>query len=97
INTSNLTVTDGLFLANAQINHWRFEVVYEFATEKSLSSLNFVTNLAPNYGLCSISPLSGTTSTLFDISCIDWVDDDAIKDWTVYGMLKRIFLIEKQK
>ncbi|CAF1074084.1 unnamed protein product [Adineta steineri] len=85
INTSNLTVTDALFLANAQINHWRFEVVYEFATEKSLSSLNLVTNLPPNYGLCSISPLSGTTSTLFDILCIDWVDDDAIKDWTVYA------------
>ena len=62
---------------------WRFEVVFSFASETSSSALNFVINQPPTNGSCSISPLQGTTSTLFTVSCPDWVDDDGIKDYTL--------------
>jgi hypothetical protein len=85
-NTSNFTATDELFLVNPQITLWRFEVVYTFSLETSWSSLNFVINQPPCNGSCSISSLNGTTSTLFDISCPDWFDDDGIEDYSIYGM-----------
>ncbi len=85
-NTSNFTATDELFLVNPQITLWRFEVVYTFGFETSWSSLNFAINQPPYNGSCSISPLNGTTSALFDISCPDWFDDDGIQDYSIYGM-----------
>ena len=84
-NTSNFTATNQLFLSNPQEKLWRFEVVYTFASETSLSSLNFVINQPPYNGSCSINPLNGTTSTLFDISCPDWFDEDGIKEYAIYG------------
>ncbi|CAF1184610.1 unnamed protein product [Adineta ricciae] len=84
-NTCNFTVVNQLFLSNPDIELWRFEVVYTFTSETSSSSLNFVINQPPRNGSCSISPLNGTTSTLFDVSCPDWFDEDKIKDYTIYG------------
>ncbi|CAF1470214.1 unnamed protein product [Adineta ricciae] len=83
-NTSNFTAANQLFLSNPQIELWRFEVVYSFAAEKSVSSLNFVINQPPSNGSCFIYPLNGTTATLFTISCSAWFDSDGIKDYTVY-------------
>ncbi|UJR21041.1 hypothetical protein I4U23_024141 [Adineta vaga] len=83
MNTSNFTSTNQLFLSNPHINLWRFEVVYTFSYETSLSSLNFVINKPPYNGSCSIYPLNGTTTTPFDISCLNWFDEDGIKDYTI--------------
>ena len=66
---------------------WRFEVVYTFVSEKSSSSLNFIVNQPPMNGSCSISPLNGTTSSTFDISCSNWFDEDGIKDYTLYSKI----------
>jgi hypothetical protein len=85
-NTSNFTSVNNLFLNNPQINLWRFEVVYTFTSETSLSSLNFVINQPPSNGSCFINPLNGTTSTLFTIGCPDWFDVDGIKDYSLYSM-----------
>jgi hypothetical protein len=85
--TTNFTATNQLFLSNPQINLWQFEVAYTFSSDTSLSSIIFVINQPPYNGSCSISPLNGTTSTLFDISCLDWFDEDGITDYSVYGML----------
>lgn len=85
-NTSNFTASNQLFLENPQIPLWRFEVVYTLATETSKSALNFAINKPPYNGSCSINPLNGTTSTLFEISCIDWFDEDGIKDYALYGI-----------
>ncbi|CAF1375842.1 unnamed protein product [Adineta ricciae] len=84
-NTSNFTSTNQLFLSNPQIELWRFEVVYSFATEKSVSSLNFVINRPPSNGSCIVDPMNGTTTTLFTVSCKDFFDTDGIKDYTVYS------------
>ena len=86
LNTSNLTATNQLFLSNPQLNLWRFEVVYTFQSETSISSLNFQLNQSPSNGSCSIIPFNGTTSSLFDIQCSNWFDDDGIKDYAIYGM-----------
>ncbi|CAF1599303.1 unnamed protein product, partial [Adineta ricciae] len=84
-NTSNFTATNQLFLSNPQTELWRFEVVYSFATEKSVSSLNFVINQPPSNGSCMVDPMNGTTTTLFTVSCKDFFDTDGIKDYTVYS------------
>jgi hypothetical protein len=85
-NTSNFTAINELFLINPEITLWRFEVVYTFSFETSWSSFNFVLNQPPCNGSCSISSFNGTTSTLFDISCPNWFDDDGIQDYSIYSM-----------
>jgi len=85
--TTNFTATNQLFLSNPQINLWQFEVAYTFSSDTSLSSIIFVINQPPYNGSCSISPLNGTTSTLFDISCCNWFDEDGMTDYSVYGVL----------
>ena len=47
--------------------------------------MSFVINQAPRNGTCSITPLNGTTSTVFTVSCPNWVDSDGIQDYTIYG------------
>ena len=86
--TSNFTATNQLFLENNQYKFWRFEVIYSFRLETSISALNFVINQPPYNGSCFISPHNGTTSTSFSISCPDWFDEDGIKDYSLYCMLK---------
>jgi hypothetical protein len=89
--TTNFTSTNQLFLANPQINLWKFEVVYTFVAETSSSALNFVINQPPQNGSCSINPLNGTTSTLFTISCPNWFDQDGIEDYSLYGTKNCLF------
>ncbi len=85
MNTSNFTAINQLFIENSAIEYWRFEVVYSFESETSSSSINFILNQPPINGSCSISPLNGTTSTLFTISCSNWFDHNGIKDYSFYS------------
>ncbi|CAF1124779.1 unnamed protein product [Adineta steineri] len=85
INTSNFTATDLLFLNNLQISLWRFEVVYTFQSAISTSALNFIINQPPANGSCSINPLNGTITTLFNITCPNWYDVDGIQDYSLYA------------
>ena len=84
-NTNNFTATNQLFLQNPTVRFWRFQVAFSFITETSSSALNFVVNQPPSNGSCSISPLQGTTSTLFTVTCPGWVDDDGVKDYALTG------------
>lgn len=86
--TSNFTATNDLFIQNSSIQRWKFEVIYKFSTETSVSALNFIINEPPQNGSCSISPENGTTSMLFTISCQDWFDKDDIKDYSYYIWIK---------
>jgi len=90
-NTTNFTALNQLFLSNKQINLWRFEVIYTFPLETSLSALNFIINQSPYNGSCQIIPQYGTINTLFTITCPHWFDDDNIKDYSLYGMFKDFF------
>lgn len=94
-NTSNITVAEKLFLNYPNISYWRFEVVYNFEQHSSWSATDFILNSPPANGSCSISPLNGTTMTLFTITCLNWIDVDSIKDYSLFGRslnLKDIFL-----
>ena len=92
--TSNFTAISELFIANPQISHWRFEVTYSFPTEISSSALNFKINPSPENGSCSISPGNRSTTTLFSIDCSGWVDEDGIKDYSIYS---KFICREKEK
>ncbi len=95
-NTSNFTATNKLFLNRPEIELWRFEVVYTFEKETSLSALNFKINPKPSNGTCSIDPSNGTTSTLFNITCSNWYKEDNIKDYSLYSTLN-IFSKKKKQ
>ncbi len=56
----------------------------------SSSSINFKKNSPPSNGSCSINPLNGTTTTVFTISCLNWFDENGIKDYSLYS--KRIMI-----
>jgi hypothetical protein len=84
--TNNFTALNQLFLSNEYIDLWRFEVVYTFPSQTSSSSLNFKINQPPSNGSCEIDPENGTTNTLFTIKCSDWINNDDIKDYSLYGM-----------
>ena len=84
-NTKNFTITKEFLINYFHIECWRFEVVYIFDSTTSSSALDFHINFPPKHGFCSINPRSGTTNTLFNISCEKWFDEDEIKDYSVYG------------
>ncbi|CAF1313923.1 unnamed protein product [Adineta ricciae] len=84
-NTSNFTATNNLFLSFPAIQYWRFEVIYSFAQQSSLSAMSFKMNTPPQNGSCTIFPLNGTTSALFTITCSQWFDDDGIQDYSFYS------------
>ena len=52
------------------------------------SSMDFVINQPPFNGSCQINPQNGTTRTLFTVSCLHWLDDDGIEDYTLYSTLE---------
>ena len=83
-NTSNFTATNQLFPSYPQIKFWRFQVTYSFPSETSSSALNFIINQPPVNGSCMVTPSNGTTNTLFAIICADWIDDDGLKDYSLY-------------
>jgi hypothetical protein len=87
---SNFTAINELFLTNKEIIYWRFEVVYTFPSETSTSALDFIINQPPRNGSCDINPQSGTTTTLFRVKCLHWYDNDDIRDYSLYGLLKFI-------
>jgi len=95
INTKRFTAANTLFLNNPDVIYWRFEVVYKFPNESSLSALNFVINQPPENGSCSIDPPNGTTTTLFTINCTGWIDEDNIKDYSFYR--ENIFFKKKTR
>jgi len=91
-NSSNFTVTNQLFIQNPTVQFWKFEVVYSFPNETSTSALQFVINQPPENGSCSISPSNGTITTLFQISCPDWFDEDGIKDYSLYSFTNQLMI-----
>jgi hypothetical protein len=47
--------------------------------------------------MCSISPITGTTNTLFTINCNNWLDKDGeIISYSYYGKINEYFRISKK-
>ena len=93
VQTENFTATNDLFLQSNRTKYWRFEVIYHFYHEEyaiSKSSIDFLVNQCPTSGRCSMYPFHGTTSTVFRLFCLDWIDEQGVKDYSFYG---EIFLL----
>ena len=90
--SSNFTVTNQFFLQNPNVKFWKFEVVYSFLNQISVSALNFMINQPPRNGSCLILPSNGTTTTLFTISCPNWFDEDGIKDYSLYSFTNQLMI-----
>ena len=84
-------MTKDLLLSYSTIKYWRFEVVYTVDLLRSVGLINFMINSPPSNGSCSIYPLSGTTTTLFNITCFNWFDEDGIKDYSFYSKSSYLF------
>jgi hypothetical protein len=78
-------MTEDLLLIYSTIKYWRYEVIYTTGFMKSFGLINFMINSPPSDGSCSINPVSGTTTTLFTITCSNWFDEDGIKDYLFYS------------
>jgi len=71
---------------NLSIIYWKFEVIYKFQMGISSSSIYFKKNSVPSNRNCSINPPNGTISTLFNIVCSNWFEENEIKDYSVFGV-----------
>jgi hypothetical protein len=73
---------------------WKVELNFELTTFTgeiltASSSMIFYVNFVPINGVCDISPLMGTTSTLFTIICKNWIDKDGnVVSYSYYGKIK---------
>ena len=87
--TENFTATSALFQSNPSIIHWKFQATYIVTNSKGVTSgtgaIRFQINSPPINGTCTIDRTTGTTATLFQLSCTNWYDVDGIKDYTFYG------------
>ena len=88
-NSKNLTVSNSLFLNNRTIVYWKFQSTYVVTMSKGVatgaSAIQFVINSPPSNGTCTIDKNNGTTTTLFQVTCANWVDSDGINDYAFYG------------
>ncbi len=88
MNTDKLTISNDFFNENKQITYWQFEVIYTFESETSKNTFNIEMNEGPKNGSCMIHPSIGTIDTIFTINCSGWIDDDGIKDYSFYRLIR---------
>jgi hypothetical protein len=88
-------MTKDLLLVYSTIKYWRFEVIYISGSMKSIGLIDFMINSPPSNGSCSINPMTGTTTTLFTITCSNWFDEDGIKDYLFYSKSLFSYLFNK--
>ena len=79
---SDITIKKKLFSDFSIQKIWKIDLILsdrdnvENQTQIATSSLIFYVNQPPSSGTCDINPKSGTTSTLFAISCSNWIQHD---------------------
>ena len=85
----NLTAVSDLFLNNLWIQYWKFEASYTVTTNYGIATgtgaIRFSINSPPNNGTCSIDQTNGTTMTLFQLTCSNWIDSDGVEDYLFYS------------
>ena len=88
-----LVIVKDLFRDFIDQVYWKVELNFELITFTgeiltASSSMIFYVNFSPTNGMCNISPITGTTSTLFTISCNNWIDKDGgVVSYSYYGKL----------
>ena len=85
--SSDLTACKSLFHDYSTQLIWKFELTIEIANknESGSTSLIVFVNHPPLFGSCDITPINGSSSTLFDINCINWNDNPV--NYAFYGKI----------
>jgi hypothetical protein len=87
-----LVIVKDLFRDFPNQVYWKVELNFELITFTgeiltASSSIIFYVNFSPINGICNISPVIGTTSTLFTINCNNWIDKDGtVVSYSYYGI-----------
>jgi len=95
---SYLVVLKDLFRDFPSQIYWKVELNINVTTFKdeifpASSSIIFYVNFSPCSGLCTLNPLTGTTNTVFSISCFNWIDlNGQVLFYSYYG--KFLFFLE---
>ena len=92
-NLSDFTIRKELFSDFYTQKIWKIDLLLNDInpllnlTQIATSSLIVYVNQPPELGTCDINPKSGTTSTLFSISCSDWFQSDGsqVMNYVFYG------------
>ena len=88
---SFLTIRQSLFEDFPSQIIWKVELVVNCVSPNNenvngSTSLIFYVNYPPKSGSCDIYPKNGTTSTQFQIICINWVDSNGVViKYSFYG------------
>jgi hypothetical protein len=100
---SDLTIKKQLFSDFIAQKIWKIDLILDDfnpmqnQTQIATSSLIFYVNQPPSSGTCDINPKSGTTSTLFSISCSSWIQQDGSPPlkYVFYGKIFILKLMQK--
>jgi len=88
LQTTYLTIKEELFHDFSPQNIWKIDlnVFVPSKNTSGMASIIFYVNFPPISGSCDINPKNGTTNTLFEILCSNWIDSDGYLDsYAFYG------------
>jgi hypothetical protein len=91
-----LTLKEDIFSDHSSILIWKIELEVHLSSRNvsGKSSMLFSVNFPPRFGYCTVYPENGTTQTLFDIKCENWVDKEgSVFNFVFYS--KFIYIVSK--
>jgi hypothetical protein len=83
-----LTLREEIFRDHASIIIWKIdlEVHISIRNVSGKSAMLFSVNFPPRLGNCTVNPENGTTKTLFEIKCANWIDKEGkVLNFAFYG------------
>jgi hypothetical protein len=82
-----LTLKEELFRDHSSILIWKIEleVIISSRNVSGKSSILFSVNFPPRLGYCIVNPENGTTKTLFDINCMNWIEEGSVFNFAFYS------------
>ena len=88
--SSDLTLTESIFADFPENIIWKIELSIYIASRNAsgVTSVLFYVNRPPKNGSCILSPTNGFTSTIFKITCLEWIDfDGSLASFAFYGKI----------
>jgi hypothetical protein len=83
-----LTLKEDIFSNHSSIIIWKIELEVHISSRNvsGKSSMLFSVNFPPLLGYCTVNPVNGTTQTIFDIKCENWIDSEgSVSNFVFYG------------
>ncbi len=72
---------------------WKFQltgnlIITENVTSQGVTSKSFFVNYSPINGMCDVEPKNGTTSDIFNLFCLNWIDSEGfVTQYVYYGKI----------